>query len=76
MGLLHQSHYLAERLADGLRRKTAQPVVSAQLNQHPARVMLLQQSRQASQTLRRRITADACVDNIRQATTLFPLIIQ
>lgn len=39
----------AQRLLGLLRRKTAQSVIAAELNQHPARLVLLKQRWQASQ---------------------------
>ena len=51
----------AQCLLGLLWRKTAQPVIAAELNQHPARLMLLKQRWQAGQPLLRGIAADAGV---------------
>ncbi len=55
----------AQRLLGLLRRKTAQSVIAAELNQHPARLVLLKQRWQASQPLLRGIAADAGVHHRR-----------
>ncbi len=44
-----------------LRGETTQPVIAAQLDQHPARLVLLQQCRQTRQPLRCRVAADTGV---------------
>ena len=60
---LYLADDLPQVLLQLLRRKTAQAVVSSQFNQHPTWLMLLQQGRQASQSLRRRIAAYATVND-------------
>ena len=63
----------AQRLLGLLRLEATQAVITAKLNQHPARLMLLEQRRQARQTLLRGIAADAAVDNGRLA---LPFVIE
>lgn len=73
-GLLHQGDDLAEIALQILRRETAQTIVGPQLDQHPARLVLFQQRRQARQALCRGIAADAGVDQLRFARFFLPLL--
>ena len=67
------ANHLVQRLLQLLRWKTAQAVVAAQLDQYPARLVLLQQRGQPRQPLRRGITTYATVNHGRG---FLPLIIQ
>lgn len=72
-GLLHLRDDLAEIALYVLRREAAQAVVGAQLNQHPARLMLFQQRGQTRQPLRGGVAADAGVDQLWRARFFLPL---
>lgn len=71
--LLRQGDDLLKVALQIRRRKTAQSVIGAELNQHPARPMLLQQRRQARQPLGGGVAADAGVDHFGAAGLFLPL---
>lgn len=63
-----------ERGGKRIRRKPAQAIVAAKLNQHPARLMLFKQRRQARKALLGGVAADARVHHAHVA--LLPFIVQ
>lgn len=68
---------ILQNFSQGLLRllglETAQTVIAAELHQHPARLMLLQQGREARQPLLGGIAADAAIDHRRFG---LPFIVQ
>lgn len=62
-----------QRLLCLLRLEAAQTIIAAEFDQHPTRLMLLKQGRQARQALLRRIAADTAVNDSRPG---LPFIIE
>lgn len=74
--LFDQRNDFAQILFDVVRRKAAQPVIAAKFDQHPARLMLLQQRRKTRQPLAGGVAADAGVNDFYAVRPRLPFLIQ